>query len=233
MLIPPCGGCVLGGCPGRGQETAEGWTAGHRAARLCPGSFHINHTLFASKHFPLCGAAAAGGLFPALFTLPPLPAPHPARLLPLLRPGGFPCCQKINLMLFITEGKMRRSPPALSTVVISAAGHPRRDEGGRGICREGCGRAARLSPAFMSRPRSWGRGKGAGVQGAPVSPYVSTAGARRVSWDQGWQLLVVTPIRDLGTVRGISWIMPGWGWIMPRESHPFSMAVAPPHVHIP
>ena len=78
-----------------------------------------------------------------------------------------------------------------------------------------------------------GRGEGVRVRGAPVSPCVGTEGARRVSWGQGWQLLVVTPIRDLGTVSGISWIMPGWGWIMPRESRPRSMAVAPPSVHIP
>lgn len=78
-----------------------------------------------------------------------------------------------------------------------------------------------------------GRGEGEGVRGAPVSPCVGTAGAWRVFWGQGWQLLVVTPIKDLGAVSGISWIMLGWGWIMPRESHPPSMAMAPLHVHIP
>lgn len=153
-LTPPAGECVLGGCPGRGRKRLRvgQQDRGQRGSAL---GVSILTTLCLHRSiFPSAGPLQPGGYFLPFSLSPPLPAPHPARLLPLLRPGGFPCCQKINLMLFITEGKKRRSPLALSTAAIRAAGHPRRDEGGRGIRREGCGRAARPGPAFISWP--WG-----------------------------------------------------------------------------
>lgn len=87
-LTPPGWGVCAGWVSRQGQEAAAGRSAGQGAARLCPGSFHINHTLFASKHFPLRGAAAAGGLFPALFTLPPAARPPPSPSASSLTPRG-------------------------------------------------------------------------------------------------------------------------------------------------
>lgn len=138
----------------------------------------MNHILFASERFPLARAAAGGYFLP--FALPPAPPRSaPARLLPLGRPGGFPCCQKINLMLFLTEGKTPRSPPAWAAAALSAAGHPRRDEGGRGMCWEGCGQAGQPEPRFhlsasgqdfREGRKSWGGEQRLGAGGPSVPP---------------------------------------------------------------
>lgn len=88
-------------------------------------------------------------------------------------------------------------------------------------------------PCFHVPATELGPGEGSRGTGGSSLTICEHSGGTEGLLGSGLAAVVVTPIRDLGTVRGISWIMPGWGWIMPRESHPFSMAVAPPHVHIP
>lgn len=173
----------------------------------------MNHTLFASERFPLARAAAGGYFLP--FALPPAPPRSaPAWLLPLGRPGGFPCCQKINLMLFLTEGKTPRSPPAWAAAALSAAGHPRRDEGGRGMCWEGCGQAGQHEPRFhlsasgqdfREGRKSWGGEQRLGAGGPSVPPPLrQTADPPRLPSPASFTIVThqLSPVQGGGNVAG-------------------------------
>lgn len=92
------GGEDLGGpepCHGEPEEAAWPESRMRRAGcRCCPGSFHINRTVFASEHFPLARAAAAGGYFLPFALSPHRPGlPEPGCFLSSA-PGAFHAARK-------------------------------------------------------------------------------------------------------------------------------------------
>lgn len=82
-------------CHGEQEEAAWPERRMRRAVcRCCPGSFHINRTLFASEHFPLARAAAAGGYFLPFTLSPHRPGlPEPGCFLSSA-PGAFHAARK-------------------------------------------------------------------------------------------------------------------------------------------
>lgn len=151
----PCPTLAVGS---RRRHLAGAQDAQGRSCGRCPGSFHMNHTLFASEPSPRPGQPLPGVISCPPRSPPSAPAcPSPAAS--SRPPRGLSMLPENKSQAIFNRGENAKVSTSLGSAEPSADGHPRRDEGGRGMCGKDVGRQGSVIPLSSPclRAAFWGR----------------------------------------------------------------------------